>query len=673
MANKINGIPVAPLTGVLDVRSSPDAMPANSLRMRQNLQTVADGKLRRGTGWQKAFSGAITPYNNQDLHDQLLIFTGGVPRQPVTLLFEAESTRRVRHLLAAKQGAIFELNEWSGNWLVLGSGYGGTEVASAAATRFYATQLGDYLILTNDFDRPMVRLLEGASMGDPLLEDIPDLATIGLSRAAVCWTWANCVFLADVEMDGQRFAYRLLWSNFLDPTGFDPGKVDSITGFKDLYTHERILAGRPTANSFLIYTTHGIWEMAVVGGEQSFAFVRRYNGEQNQGAGVLKYRNTLTALPDGHIYAAEDGLYSYSPYYLKPERLEWLHRSSGVLFDEIDEAHCDVHIGVMSRNELLLSFARKGAPNFCPDITLRTNMTYRVADVIDTGFTAFANYRSFRVPTIRDFIIERRICTLQGLADAGYPFGNEGLPNPLPEGTADFEPKSIYTLTPQTIGDVTTEDWEQAEADSDSLCALLGDFRMDELCRQCEGDTLLLAVSSRDWCIKQLGEVFYRERCTNPTAAGSTTGDGYASASGTFLLEGLDSILRFAPLYGPKNDPNRSLVKVSSLTLDAIAMAQADPSVVSLRVGVSGMVADPNIEQGRIVWFQHSDQLLKWLTALTVAQHKARGTVPADLIGWRFERKGRVLYLELKIGGTGGDCELSGVVAEAELQAAQNY
>jgi len=78
MANK--PITLAPLTGVLDVRSTPDLIPRDGVRFRQNLQTVADGKLRRGAGWAKLLSQAA--YNNADFHDQLLVFDGIVV--PVT-------------------------------------------------------------------------------------------------------------------------------------------------------------------------------------------------------------------------------------------------------------------------------------------------------------------------------------------------------------------------------------------------------------------------------------------------------------------------------------------------------------------------------------------------------------------------------------------------------------
>lgn len=63
-------INIAPLTGVLDTRSTPDLIPREGVRMRQNLQLTAEGKESRAPGWGKLLSKSN--YNNSDLHDQLL-------------------------------------------------------------------------------------------------------------------------------------------------------------------------------------------------------------------------------------------------------------------------------------------------------------------------------------------------------------------------------------------------------------------------------------------------------------------------------------------------------------------------------------------------------------------------------------------------------------------------
>src|SRR5262249_30377678 len=156
---------------------------------------------------------------------------------------------------------------------------------------------------------------------------------------------------------------------------------------------ERILAGKTLGNTFLIYTTRSIWEMSVVGGDQSFGFARRYGAEENQGASILKYPNTLVELPTAHFYLAEDAAYVYSPYYGQPDAAEWLHRSTPIILDNIDTDNCQVHVAQFHQNEMLLSTASKDAVDNCPNRTLRVHMVYRVADKVDFGFTSFTNYR----------------------------------------------------------------------------------------------------------------------------------------------------------------------------------------------------------------------------------------------------------------------------------------
>jgi hypothetical protein len=677
MASRVKGIPLSPLTGALDARSAPDQMVAGSLRMRQNFQTVGANKLRRGTGWKKLLSGSN--YNNSDFHDQLLTFTPGVPRQPVTFLLETESTRGTRNLFVGKQGAIAKLNQRSGNYRILGSGYGGSQIADAAAPRFRAAQLGDYLALTNNLDKPIYTLLEGSTDGTiPLVHTFDDLDVIGLTRASVVWVWKNVLFFGDVTLDNEEQPYTFVWSDYENPLGFDPAKTDSITGTIDLDTNERILAfaESPGGNSGLIYTTRGMWELAVVGGVQDFDVARRYNAAGNPGVAVLKYPNTLVALPESHLYMAEDGFYQFTPWSLEPERVEWLHRASSLLYDNIDNENCMVHVGAVRGNEVWFFVASRDAINHCPDHGIRINMKYRTVDYLDFGCTAICSYRSYDVGTIRDFIIENRICDVAGLAANGYAYTNEGLPRVDTQATAPFVPTCIYTTVPKTIDgypEIGPEDWEQAEASAESLCALLGDKLATDDCGACAGDTLLVGARSDDWCLKQMGDGFYRERCLNPSDIGITSAEGYTSSIGSYVLDGYDSIITFAPLFVPQGSIGQPLLNMAMLVLNAISAIQTPPSQVLLEIGISGQMVDPNTDSGQIVWFSEGLRSMKFITDKTLAQHLEGNTIPEALIRWPLYREGRVLYARLTIGGKGGDSVWSGCIGEVEPKAALNY
>ena len=648
----LKGTPLAPLTGVLDLRSPPDELPAGAMRWRQNFRTVDENKLRRGHGFEKLLSKE-TDYNNDDLHDQLLSLSGAI-RQPPTLAFEAESSRGVRSLFVANESTIFQHNANTGNYKVAATGFGAGGT-SANGIRFKAARQGDYVIFTNDYNSPRYHLLESAST--PLVKEFDDLATIGLSKAAFVFVWKNVVFFADVEMDQQRFPFRIVWGDYDNPTSVDPLKAESIADLQDLDSNERILGGAVAGDVFIIYTTRGMWQITVVGGDNSFGFRRLYDGARNEYVGLLKYPNTLVSLGTTHLYVSDDKIYSFSPYQQLPSCEEWIHRASKKLMDELNPLACGAHIGGLDHDEVYFSIARVGDDNDCPSLTLRLNMRYKVADYLDYGFTTFSNFQPYYGQNIRDFILDNRICDLDSLTADGMGFVNEGLPRTIPGPTALFEPQSICTQTPLVVSGVTTEDYTGA-CDGDSLCALLDGAGIDDFCRKCDTARLFIAVSSNDWCLKQLNTVFYRELCTNPTASGTLVTDGYFASVGIYEQGGIESILRFAPAYSKDGD-----VVFTNLDLKFLAAAEEPANAVKLRVGISAQPADPNTDECGIVWHAHSDLLLKCITALTQGEHLSSNTQPYLRSNWNFVRRGHFIYIELRIVGTGGDAIFSGIVA----------
>jgi hypothetical protein len=167
-----------------------------------------------------------------------------------------------------------------------------------------------------------------------------------------------------------------------------------------------------------------------------------------------------------------------------------------------------------------------------------------------------------------------------------------------------------------------------------------------------------------DWCLKQIGKVFFREICTNPTDVGTVTTDGYTSPAGVYTKDGITSILRFAPTQA-----NKQLVECDYLQLDFVPVPVVLPDVplnVSLRVGVSAQPADPNDPNAPIVWFQRSAKPLAYGTAKSSAQHLAAGTQPGPVLAWKFKHEGRIMYFELTIAGIGGDSTFSKIAAGVE-------
>ena len=454
------------------------------------------------------------------------------------------------------------------------------------------------------------------------------------------------VFLFDLEMGGDKVPYRLLWSDYNNPLSFDPSLQSTITGFFDLELHERILAAAPAGNTMLIYTTHGIWEMSVVAqAGQPFSFRRVYSADGKDGTdervACLFYPNTLISVGDAHFYMGSDKIYIYSQYYQKPTPLDWIHKADGALFQNIDPAACNAHVAVYNEYEAFFSVAKIGDVNQCPSQTLRLQMQYRVADYLDYGVTAFCQYRAGQPQTIRDWLIDNGICTVQNLTDAGYGYVNEGLPSPVPNPSALFNPTVVYTHDVITVGGFQVEDYNQPNAASDSLCALLGNKRFDDLCPSCEPINTLVMASSADWCLKQYSDALYRERCTNPTAVGTTVPLGYETSVGVYSIDPFDSIVRFGPMWGEEVAVTMNYFKVNYL-----ADPQDPPSQLQVRIGISGQLADPNTGQCGIQWYPLTPKDLKCLSTASAANN----TIPFLDLHWNFLREGRYVYVEMKIG-----------------------
>jgi hypothetical protein len=649
---------VKPLTGMLDVRSSPDAMPPKAMRWRQNFKAVAQTLLRRRPQFEKFLN--TSNYNNQDLHDQLLSLRVKYQvRQPITLVFPATATNGTRYIFAATESTIYALNEATGNWKIIADGYGTGETASIGF-RFYANQVGDIISFTNGIDLPFYHPIGQAK--DPttglFVEDLSELELIGVATARVTWQFRGVSFFADVIQDGERKKYRIIWGDKDNPTSFDPAKEETLAGEQDLYFNEQVLGAKETidGNVCLVYTTHGVWRMTAVADDRVFIFKRIYGDDDNR-EGCLKYRNSLVSIGDSHLYASDGDIYIFNQFMQKPQLVPWIHSACSRLFENINQSECDAFVSTFvsdkDASEVWLSYPF--GSNRLATETLILNTRYSVADYMDHGFTSLCEYYPDPGRSIRDFILANGICTQEGLAEQGFPYDREGLPiSPLE--TPAFTPTHIYTATPLSYGDGNVEDYTKETGDSDSLCALLGAVNLStgECRKGCVSEKLLVGVSSVDWCIKQIGRVFYREICVNPTAVGTSDSIGYHTAFGSYTLQGFESILRPAPLFGTPNDD----VSLSTFEIEYIAVPAVSPAALQFRMGQSSQISDPNSDPCALKWIPLTDRELKCLSvsAATQIQQNSR---PAETAHWRFEIKGHYVYFELKISGTGGDCKLS--------------
>lgn len=651
-----------PWTGTLDLRSEIDTGAKGSVRWRQNFRSLSKTQIQRRPQFRRFL--ASLSYNNEDLHDQLVALRRKFNiREPLLNVYADRTTDGSPVLFAATGSSIYAFTV--SNWLLIGDSFG---TGASGSPRWSIGMNEDYAIFTNGLDAPVYYPVGLPNQQPGLgMQTFADLALIGLTQAKVTWEWRGITFFADVTMNAQRCSYRLVWSNFQNPTSFDPSVVGTLAGYQDLNSWETILAGASYGNGFLIYTTHGIWSMTPNPGAQpTFSFTRLYgfDSDSTSRLGCIKYRNSLVQAGQQHLYIADDNVYAFNPFYSRPQIADWINQSAVKMIDEIDASNCDNVVSGMWGHEAWFSYPSIGG-NGLPDTTLVLNTQYSAADYIDYGFLDFASYYPDGSESLRQFIIQNGICDEQGLVDLGYPYGNEGIseyPTPAPA----FTPTCIYTNKSLTIGGVTVEDYTQPNPDPDSLCALLalGDDPTASCQSPCEPEEIFLGISASDWCLKDIGNTWYRETCQNPSATGAATSLGYESAAGSYSLDGFDSILRF--VGGRGKDPNQD-IHCSKAELGYNPKV-ANPTTVGMRIGQAAQEADPNDVTAPIKWNQFSEK------PLGVLFNPAAGVNvrPATTCQWNFVMSGHYLFFEFKVSGTGGAATFTRATVTGTLRDIRN-
>lgn len=622
-------IVIKPVTGFLDLRSEPEDVPVGGYRYIQNMAVVQKNRQCRMPGWSRLMD-SDSGYNNPDLHDQLLSLTGKSARHAVNFMFEAESTLKTTMLFAGTEDALFQLNVGTGNWRVLSSTMGNWKQGA---------QNRDTIVFTNDHDEPQYWVFDSP----PALSAIPDLQELGISKVGVIVTFRGVTFYMNVVQDGHTYAHRVLWSDIDNPLSLIPGE-DSLAGDLDIDSGEAILNAKALANVLLVYTTRGIWEISLSSSDIVFSAAKRYDSEKSSES-VLAYRNTLVSVGDTHVFMGESAIYEYSLFEPKPKLIEWVHRASSIIFDEIDSANCYGPVAGYDseRHQIWISWVPRGSTLPSRALVLNTQLAF--SSIVDHGFTAFCQFMPRLQSTVlRDWLMQNCICTAAQLLEFfGESEGEGGYCQAPTFATCDTQPDSFYNSTPLELEDgIVMEDFNAADPSDNSLCARLNGLTLADTCvaesqsDQCNAARLFVMASASDFCLKQTSDSYYRDHCTAFTACG------------TYEQRGYKSILRSGPLSFKNFEDEKRL---ENFVVEASVVDQMVPSQLALRVGASMQALDPNLECG-IVWQTQIPRDLKCQGGATEAQHLANNTRPDGRFEWPMYWIGTNLYFELTIENT---------------------
>jgi len=224
---------------------------------------------------------------------------------------------------------------------------------------------------------------------------------------------------------------------------------------------------------------------------------------------------------------------------------------------------------------------------------------------------------------------------------------------------------------------VFTEDFDAETCDDDSLCALLGDLKLDDICLACEGETVFVGASSRDKCQKAIGVGYSREFCLNAdVASGTLDGFAFTNAPGIYGYDGYYSKLVIGPHpMGEKFEEKN----VRNVMLELEAAASLVRNVVALRVGYSYSPLDPTKTDCGVVWGPYRKLELSCPQNLAAAEYRAKNLRPSFGKEWSIFVTGRFIYFEITVAGLrnpndlksdlvpclGGESYFSSLVAEA--------
>lgn len=598
-----------------------------------------------GYGPKMPVLSPITSYSREYCGDSLLTRDGC--REPITLLFEAVTVSSRRYLIAGTRSRLAVLNERGGNWRILADGLGGPfdtdDNCTCSAVRFKAAQLGNYVIFVNGVNPVMYWLVGEGPSGCELWSAHPifELEELGISTAKIVASWHGFVFIANVIQDAERHPYRVFWSDFNAPLSWAPGG-ESLAGFQDLGAGEEIVAMEPIGGQLRVYTKKGdqkiIYEVALIGGVEQgvFSFREIYRGPDG-----IEFENSLVNTGKAHFFLGSSGLFVIGEYERVPRRLEWMHKSTSVIykgvesetlkdfdglspFGAINEDACDQAIGGFDSERKAIWFSWPTGTNVCANMSLVFFPEFFAASLVDHGFTAFLTHRPDYAMALRDFLAEFAGCYPGQFLDA-----KEGDPY-----TFDYQPPMPAYLRNET------ED-PNLPVHPNSLCARLDGKTIEELCRGCDANSEFLMASATDFTIKQFtADSYYRERYV---VASDTPAYCPRTSSGAFAEDGYYSMIQGdSSDYGKREE---KLINYSAIDFDAVE--QAVPNLLHFQVAYG---PQPSCMR----WADTTPRELRCLTADTEAEHEANNTRAATAATYPMYRAGIFLAWRFYINGTGG-------------------
>lgn len=701
---------IKPVTGPLNMRSEPDQVPFGGFRRRINWEITDSGKPGRVRGFQKLLA-SVSPYNNQDLHDQLCGDPTGtldkqeyysdltVPdvrsptvtqypppsdicgttkwtrnlkpadgnantrgRQPITMLDELVSADGQRKLMAGTQNRLYVLEESLGNWKIIADAYGGTPESGLPERRWKRpAQVGNVAILTNGFDPVFYYEFDGVTSGCAMqaIQEIPDASVIGMTRVGCVYAWRGVVFFGDVTLEGVRYQDMVYWSDKDAPLSLDTAADGTIAGFQRLDYGERVLGFVALHNYLLVCTTRGIWQVTVVTDTSSadapvFHFQKLYS-EMASGEACIVYPNTLCTDGDSIFYLGRNDLFRFNLYMSVPERTDWVYAATSLIFDgikgtvnPINESVCEGHIAWYDPRSQSVYVSWVPTGSTFPSRTLQLNTRDHFASELDFGVTAASPFTPGTSKTFRQWLLDMCGCTESELQSAEIL---KLLPAPIKTGGYCTQPtNTVCTSLSRTAPIYTSKILNEdgvLKEDYTQPTADAGSF-----CKQFGNltinDLCQLCKNEKLLVVAHATDLCLKQIGPEIYVREINTDQ---QACGKWKDTGYQDKLIFGPFDLEMPDEEKNIRK---LELEFATNIQPIPAQLQLRIGYAPNALDPNsaTDNCAIIWRTLSKKDLACPSDNSEAGHLTARTSPNRTLHWDFWYTGRQLYVELSSNGT---------------------
>lgn len=499
-----------------------------------------------------------------------LYYLQSVCREAITGLFPLDSVGGRRRLVATTRSRIYVNDDRNGNWRILADGLGGgcakDDDCTCSSKRFRIAALGNTVLFTNGVDPVLAWEFDAKPAGCFFwsADYVAQLRQLSIDSAEVVQSWNGFAFIGNVSENGDKFASRFYWSDYNDPMSWIPGG-NSLAGFHDFGNGERILAMEPIGGRLRIFTDKAIYDCILVRDvQQVFSIQEIYRGPN-----VLRYAFALVNTGDTLVWMGESSLYVMAEYDRTPQRIEWIHQASGVIYDGVraewvekfdglpvfggvNKNQCNQAVGGWDSMRQAIWFSWPTDDNVCPNMSLVLWPRYAKASIVDQGFTAFANYRPDFRQSIRDFLWTRGFCeALDLLLDKeGVPYSYGG--GEYYQYLFNEQESTAYPMDPNSA--------------IASLCGVC----LYDICESCDVDVRFLMASAVDKTIKE----FTPDQCVREMLSSELIRPFPDTSVASYVDNGYYSMMQGDPY--DYNTPVEKLIVTA--TLNYVATIQTTPN-----------------------------------------------------------------------------------------------